>query len=127
MIFGFEMADKVLAGEKTETRRRGRGDEPCPYPPGRCAGVQRGRGMHSEGRVRVSYVRRETLGLIDDAGARREGFADRASFFRYWADLHGHVNLCERVWVIAFRLERARAKGRRAPVIVFDDMHEGVA
>ncbi len=106
MIFGPEMLEKVLSGEKTETRRRGRGDEPCRYVPGRDYAVQRGRGMRSEGRIRVSYVRRETLGEIDDAGARREGFADRAAFFRYWAGLHGHVNMAERVWAISFRLER---------------------
>lgn len=111
MIFGFDMADKVLTGLKTETRRRGRGDSPCRYVAGRDYAVQRGRGMHSEGRVRVSYVRREALGEIDNAGARREGFADRAAFFRYWAELHGHVNMAERVWVIAFRLERPRKKG----------------
>ncbi len=113
MIFGHAMADKVLAGQKSETRRRGRGDEPCRYVAGRDCAVQRGRGMHSEGRIVVTRVRRETLGLIDDAGARREGFEDRAAFFRYWASLHGHVNLAERVWVISFRLARAprRKKG----------------
>lgn len=110
MIFGFEIADKVLAGEKTETRRRGRGDESCRYVPGRDYAVQRGRGMYSEGRVLVASVEREVLGLITDEGARREGFEDRAAFFRYWAGLHGYVNMAERVWVISFSLESVKRR-----------------
>ncbi len=108
MIFGPEMADKVLAGEKTETRRRGRGDQPCRYLPGRTYAVQRGRGMRSEGRIRIVSVRREPLWRIDEDGARREGFEDPIAFFRYWARLHGAIQLQERVWVIRFELEPAK-------------------
>ena len=113
MIFGDEMADKVLAGLKTETRRRGRGDEPCRYVPGRDYAVQRGRGMHSEGRIRVVSVHRETLGQMLHWKAVREGFSGVGEFMRYWESLHGGYVHDEHVWVIRFVLAEPRAKRKK--------------
>lgn len=124
MIFGFRMADKVLAGEKIETRRVGRGDKPCRYVRGRSYAVQRGRGMLSEGRIKIVSVRRERLGDVTRADAVREGFDTVIEFFAYWRELHGEVDPEQRVWVIRFKLEEPRPQ--RSRLIELEALGAGV-
>ena len=62
MIFKPELAEKVLAGEKTETRRVVKdGEVECRYVPGRDYAVQPGRGKRAIGRIYITDVRREKL------------------------------------------------------------------
>ena len=104
MIFKPEMAEKVLSGEKTETRRPVNVGQPCRYRVGRSYAVQPGRGKHAIGRIGVVEVREESLREVDDAAAVREGFADSAEFIRYWFELYGSALSWAPVWVVRFRL-----------------------
>lgn len=107
MIFRPEIVEKILAGEKTETRRVVKEGKPCPYKVGRDYAVQRGRTKPGVARIRVLEVRREHLGQMTHYEALREGFSGTGEFFRYWEKLHGRVvpDLVE-VWVIRFELAR---------------------
>jgi hypothetical protein len=64
-----------------------------------------GRGKHAIGRVRIVSVRQERLGDLDDAEARREGFADARAF----VDAFEAINRCYAdpdalVWRVEFAL-----------------------
>ena len=50
--------------------------------------VQRGRGRPAEGHVIVTSVEQARLGDLTQRDAMAEGFATRAAFLGYWADLH---------------------------------------
>lgn len=108
MIFRPELIEKILAGEKTQTRRPVKGEAgrrgQCRYRPGRRYGVQPGRGEKSTCQIGVWHVRQEMLGKISEADAREEGFENSAYFFRYWHGLYGAVHLEQKVWVIRFFL-----------------------
>lgn len=110
MIFRPELAEKVLSGEKTETRRivkEGETSEACRYVPGRDYAVQPGRRRRAIGRIAITDVRREKLGEITHEGALREGFSTVRAFLDYWRRLHGPASLDpeQEVWVINFELE----------------------
>ena len=97
MIFKPELAEKVLDGEKTETRRIVKEDETdCRYVPGRGRAI---------GRIAITDVRKEKLGEITHEGAVREGFPTVRAFLDYWRRLHGHVDPEQEVWMIRFELE----------------------
>jgi hypothetical protein len=92
-IFKPELAEKVLDGEKTETRRIVKEDETdCRYVPGRDYAVQPGRRRRAIGRIAITDVRKEKLGEITHEGAVREGFPTVRAFLDYWRRLHGHVD-----------------------------------
>jgi len=101
MIFGPELVEKFLDGEKTETRRLVKeGETECRYVPGRDYAVQPGRRRHAIGRIAITNVRREKLGEITQDGAVREGFPTVRAFLDYWRRLHGKVDPDQEVWVI---------------------------
>lgn len=116
MIFRQEMVDKILAGEKTVTRRPvrlgythgavqpKRIELPCRYKIGKTYAIQPGRGQKAVGRLRVVRRNREMLGTIDDTEARLEGFEDRYDFVRYWEGLYGHFKSTQLVNRIEFEL-----------------------
>lgn len=104
MIFGEDLIPKILAGEKTQTRRPVQGRHPCRYKAGRVYSVQPGRGQHGVARIRVTDVRSVKLGWISDDDAHAEGFLTGDDFYRYWCDLHGLVRDGARVWRITFEL-----------------------
>ncbi len=111
MIFGPELAQLVMAGLKTETRRLVKGDPSeatavCRYKEGRTYAVRPGRTKPGIGRIRITRVRRERLGDIDHAGARLEGFPTVGRFFDYWRSLYGRVDPGAQVWAIRFELVR---------------------
>lgn len=112
MIFRPELADLVLAGRKTETRRIANENprspwwrERCRYEPGRSYAVQRGRTEPGVARIEVlGVVRQENLGDITPAGANAEGFDSVDAFMAYWRGLHGRWEPNLRVWVVRFKL-----------------------
>lgn len=58
--------------------------------------------------IRILSIRQEPVGAIDDAGARREGVADRAAFIELWDRINGRdkrnrFSADPMVWVIGFQ------------------------
>lgn len=105
MIFRPELVERILAGEKTETRRVVKeGETECRYEPARDYAVQPGRRRRSVGRIAITEVGREKLGEITHEGAQREGFSSVRAFLDYWRRLHGSVDPEQEVWVIRFEL-----------------------
>lgn len=116
MIFKPELADLILAGAKTETRRPvsdnprspwWRGSAAIPnrrYRVGTTFAVQRGRNKNGEARALVLERRQEPLAVVSSAGARAEGFETRGEFLDYIEQLHGSLDLDQPVWVIRFEL-----------------------
>lgn len=115
MNFQPELAAKVMAGEKTVTRRVVSSNPRSPWwrggcklKPGRTYAVCPGRGKPAVGRVEIVKVTEEAFhpSQITLAEARREGFASEREFEETWWVLNGHTT--ERVWRVEFRLREVR-------------------
>lgn len=102
------MVRQVLAGRKTQARRRATGEGPCRYLPGHDYPLERlksaeeldawERTRTASGRARpprltvarilVTEVRREQVGAITLQDAMREGFKTTDAFRGHWVSLH---------------------------------------
>lgn len=111
MIFKRELIEKILAGEKTVTRRpvrygnptRPLSPYPCRYKVGRTYAIQPGRGKKAVGRIRILSVELQPLSRISGRGeAQREGFAHAVDFLSYWAQLY---NKRPGPWEMVHRIE----------------------
>lgn len=87
MNFRPELAAKVMAGEKTVTRRLVSDNPRSPWFVGGCTlqigrdyAVCPGRGKNAIGRVRITNVYRLGLWPISDAEANKEGFPSAQEF-----------------------------------------------
>lgn len=121
MIFKPEMVEKILAGEKTVTRRpaktqmgdlvtattRPEAQAACRYEVGKTYAVQPGRGKKGVARIRVLDVDRYELDLIGDIDAAREGFGGWEEFRDYWRALYGSYDPTQLVDRIEFELVEA--------------------
>lgn len=115
MIFQHTI-DKVLSGEKTQTRRRVKPNHVCwadsydengateitdvrvvidesrpgrkIYEVGKTYAVQPARGKPAVARIRITDIRREDVRNISDEDALAEGFGDRESFLELWVEMH---------------------------------------
>lgn len=110
MNFQPALAAKVMAGEKTVTRRVVSESPRSPWYRGRCAlevgrtfAVCPGRGKSAIGRARILGVRRELFEPLEISTeeARAEGFVSPSAFWGVWASLHGSFDECT-VWRIEF-------------------------
>lgn len=113
MNFKPELVEKILAGEKTQTRRFTAPNPRSPWYEGGCAlkvgsdyALCPGRGKHQVARIRVTEVRRELTDDVGELEARAEGFLSLQAFMEYWERLHGKFELGVPVWVISFELVR---------------------
>jgi hypothetical protein len=111
MNFRPELADKVMAGEKTVTRRVVSDNrwspwyvDQCSLKVGRDYAVCPGRGKNAIGRVRIKDVRREPLGHLSDEEARREGFATAADFEAAFRAINGIYADNLLVWRVEFEV-----------------------
>lgn len=109
MIFRRELAEKVMAGEKTVTRRLCLGNPRSPWYRKRCAyragqifTVNPGRGVTNIGRARITSVVREHLGYLSDGEARLEGFADAEEFRSTWKAINKRYEPQAFVWRVEF-------------------------
>lgn len=110
LTFRPELAAKVMDGTKTVTRRLVSDNprspwwqEKCALKPGCTYAVQPGRGVKAVGRAEVVSIRKELLGAVDEADARREGFDDMASFIGAFAAINGWYNPVAEVWRIELK------------------------
>lgn len=118
MIFSGDLADKVLAGTKTQTRRpakiasytpgaRNKLDfKPCQYRAGQTYAIQRKRGTHGLGpRIHVLSVDLVPVSNISRRDAKAEGFTGTLAFYDRWREFYGHTSgWC---WRIEFKLAEA--------------------
>ena len=136
MNFKQQLVDKVLAGEKTVTRRPvkyaevvnvfadgsnqiTRSQNPCRYEVGKTYAVQpvieegpgKGRGGKEVARIRILSVSRETLLALNTRDARREGFYGAPEFATYWTKLYGSFDPNQLVDRIEFELVPGEQKG----------------
>jgi hypothetical protein len=107
MIFKQELVERILAGDKTVTRRVA--DGPCRYRVGADNSVQPGRGQREVARILFTEIRLCALGRLSGAEARREGFANPDDFRRTWEVIHGHYDPELPVYRIAFKLVNGNA------------------
>lgn len=126
MNFRPELAEAVMAGRKTVTRRLVSENYRSPWAAsgckltvGRSYAVCPGRGKHAVGRLVVRQVTLEQLGVLDDAEAVREGFEHRIGFEQAWEKINGGYDPQAWVWRVEFTLE-----GRELTV---DDMRRAAA
>lgn len=103
MIFKPVLIEKILAGEKTVTRRPVKG--PCSYNVGQEYAIQPGMGRVTVGRIKVLSVSEIHLAEIDDDDATSEGFESAGDFAAYWSQLYdGVFDPDMKVWRIEFEL-----------------------
>lgn len=139
MIFQHTI-DKVLSGEKTQTRRIVKPGEDnvrrysvysnqpaietvvngdrVVYQIGKDYAVQPGRGKPAVARIRVTGLRREDVRTISDDDVKAEGFSSREEFLYAWVSMHdANAAFCEDViggWAQWRRLPgEKRGKWRR--------------
>jgi hypothetical protein len=111
MLFRRELADKVLAGEKTATRRLPK-DNPrspwywrnCRYHPGYEFPVMGGFDRPAFCRAIVDRVALERLGACTAAQAKAEGFDSVQSFFEKFEEINGYFDATAWVWVVEFHV-----------------------
>lgn len=123
MIFQYTW-QKVLAGQKTQTRRLARDSDRLwtvqiddglsekvlkrgnrtKWRTGRSYAVQPARGKKSVARIRLLDIRYQHLGYVSEEDARAEGFANLTEFSQAWTTIHGHFEPQQAVWVLEFRL-----------------------
>jgi hypothetical protein len=104
-----DLAAKVMAGEKTVTRRLVSDNPRSPWWRERCSlrvdhtyAVCPGRGKHAVGRVRIVSTTLDWLGFLDDAEARREGFPNAPAFWEAWRAINGGYDATAHVWRVEF-------------------------
>lgn len=112
MIFREDLADKALAGVKTQTRRRKSANPRSPWYAARCAyevggryAIQPGRGRHAIGHLVIDDVAQVRLGHITHDTAVAEGFADVRDFMHAWEQINGCWIPAEYVWRLTFHSE----------------------
>jgi hypothetical protein len=104
ILFKAQHVEPILAGRKTQTRRRGK-------LRWRVGSVQQcRRGFHAEPFAHVRIVRRwqERLGDISEADARAEGYWDSEDYLAAFRAIHnGHADLDEVVACYEFEVVQA--------------------
>lgn len=111
MMFKPELAELVMQGRKTQTRRA-MSDKPrspwsragCSLKVGKDYAICPGRGVNSIGRVIVDAVDEVRLGMISSRDAHAEGFESVDAFVAAWKAINGAFDEDEFVWRIEFHL-----------------------
>jgi len=114
VIFRSELAEAILRGEKTATRRK-MSDNPrspwyrerCAYKRGQVFTINPGRGVTRVGEARVLRAYKQAPLYISGKQARQEGFASSKAFHEAFAEINPGVDLTEPVWVVEFELVEA--------------------
>lgn len=113
MNFRPELAERVMEGSKTCTRRLASTNPRSPWWSGGCAyrvgqrvAVCPGRGKHAIGHATVTSVARMKLGHMSDAEAQAEGFLSVADFEQVFAALNGGYDSAAVVWRVGLEAVR---------------------
>jgi len=121
MLFKKYLIEKILSGQKVETRRLA---DPR-VKVGRTYAVKRNYFERREDcpLIKVTRLDYDPLGSMDDYDARREGFESLAQFCEAWEEINGELDPDKFVYIVEFELVRgypdhAQAKLIEAPVNV---------
>lgn len=88
MIFSHTW-EKVLSGEKTQTRRLKKpGQKRSVYKVGQTYAVQPGRGKKAVARIRITDIWEEDVRRISEKDVLAEGFLERRDFLGVWCKMH---------------------------------------
>lgn len=118
MNFRPELAEEVMAGNKSVTRRLTSPNPRSPWYEGGCKlvvgrdyAVCPGRGKHAIGYVEIVEVTREWFypDRILSREAHAEGFPTAQDFRETWMDLHGSLDGPVDVWRIRFVIAQRSA------------------
>jgi len=111
MNFKPELVEKILAGEKTQTRRAISDNprspwwrEECSLKVNRAYALCPGRGKNQVGKVVVTDVAQKFLGRMHYQDALAEGFGSVEEFRAYWERMHGSYDPNQIVWKVSFFL-----------------------
>jgi hypothetical protein len=103
LIFSHGLHQKVLSGQKSETRRPIQADEThCRYRVEHDYAVESGKREPAVGRIRILAVEAQLLGDITPESVKREGFKTREDFEAHWSGLYGSFDPTTPVWAIVF-------------------------
>jgi hypothetical protein len=105
MLFKRFLVEKILVGEKTQTRRtteRKRGAKI--YDVGDRVGIQTSYGS-AIAHIIIKNRRRQMIGEITEEDARKEGFSGVREFKQAWLKLYGSWDPNQEVWVYDFVLD----------------------
>lgn len=107
MIFQPDFAQLVLAGRKTQTRRRltAENAESCRYKVGRTYAVQDGRGRPALGRIRILSAVPVLVDQLSHEDAIAEGFENPNLFWQWWTRRYGNI-VGQWCWRIEFEVAR---------------------
>lgn len=111
MNFQPELAEKVMRGEKTVTRRLVSDNPRSPwwqertwYQPGKVFTVNPGRGKPNIGRARVKSARLIRLSVPSLGETHAEGFATMHEFRKAFAAINGRYDQNAKVWRVEFEV-----------------------
>lgn len=104
MMFDKYCIEKILAGEKTVTRRIPHGRRPA--VPGHRHWLKVDRTKKTYGLILITECELSLIGDIDDAEAKKEGFDSRQEYIDYFMDVNGIDILSDYdlVWRVEFEL-----------------------
>ena len=104
MMFDKLCVDKILAGEKTVTRRLPKGRQPA--IPGKIHKLKIDRTKDVYGLILITDCYLEQIGEVDDKEAKREGFSSREEYIDYFMDVNNIdiLSYYDLVWVVEFEL-----------------------
>ncbi len=104
MLFRPDMVEKILAGEKTQTRRVWK---KAHVKVGNTYAIKKHyyqKNVDAPGFIRITGLRVEPLIEITNMDAKKEGFQSLREFVDVWTELHGEPEWHNDVWVIDFEL-----------------------
>lgn len=120
MIFRKELAELILDGKKTATRRA-MSDNPrspwwkggCSYSKGQVFAVQNGRGKVAIAEATITDIYADAPILISHKQSREEGFANPDAFLTAFQKINPTAPLYRKVWVIEFAVNLNEIERRR--------------
>ena len=100
-LFKQSLLQKILAGQKTQTRRI----HTCLLQIGESYGIRTNRFEKAQARIIITDRRQEKLGDITQEDARKEGFKNLEEFREVWEEIYGDWQPTQIVTVYDFALQ----------------------
>jgi hypothetical protein len=100
LLFKKPLLEKVLSGEKTQTRRL----STRTYTPGRIYGVTCRRYQKSQAHIQITNATQQRLGDINEIDAIKEGLETKEQFLKTWQEINGVLDLNSIVIVYDFKV-----------------------